>query len=368
MASRFEQLSREDLLQEATRLQQALDKEKKVSAGYCEELKRQREQNLAVQSQVEQEEEAITNKLMKRLEQLKKEKQILATEVEQEEEFLTNTLQKKLEKLIKEKVDLESRLETEQEYVVNKLMKQLDQLSAEKAKLHKEKVDLENQLEAEQEYIMNKLQKQLEKLASEKQLLQRERTDLQRQCSEMTIAVDKLNKEKVLLESQMEMEEENIVNRLQRQLEQLTSSYKALEAKLEAKGLTLRDMGLQPNELPPENWSSYSRSTSRASSGELSRHSWGSMRMPSLGHGPVPVGAVGPAASIPSPTASGSGSFGRTTGEFMGSVKRRNPADARQGVQRPVSGSAPNSARAGPSSPGQIPVAATATAAPAAAT
>lgn len=48
-----------------------------------------------------------------------------------------------------------------------------------------------------QEYIMNKLQKQLEKLASEKQLLQRERTDLQRQCSEMTVAVEKLNKEKV---------------------------------------------------------------------------------------------------------------------------------------------------------------------------
>ncbi len=45
---------------------------------------------------------------------------------------------------------------------------------------------------------MNKLQKQLEKLASEKQLLQRERTDLQRQCSEMLIAVDKLNKEKVI--------------------------------------------------------------------------------------------------------------------------------------------------------------------------
>lgn len=33
------------------------------------------------QSQVEQEEEYITNKLMKRLEQLKKEKQLLATEV-----------------------------------------------------------------------------------------------------------------------------------------------------------------------------------------------------------------------------------------------------------------------------------------------
>jgi Fe-S-cluster containining protein len=49
--------------------------------------------------QVEQEEEFITNKLMKRLEQLKKEKQVLANEVEQEEEFLTNTLQKRLEKV-----------------------------------------------------------------------------------------------------------------------------------------------------------------------------------------------------------------------------------------------------------------------------
>lgn len=48
MASRFEQLSREELVQEATRLQQALDKEKKLTAAYSEELKRQREQNLAV--------------------------------------------------------------------------------------------------------------------------------------------------------------------------------------------------------------------------------------------------------------------------------------------------------------------------------
>jgi len=40
-----------------------------------------------------------TNKLMKRLEQLKREKQALATEVEQEEEMITNTLQKKLEKV-----------------------------------------------------------------------------------------------------------------------------------------------------------------------------------------------------------------------------------------------------------------------------
>lgn len=36
---------------------------------------------------------------MKRLEQLKREKQALATEVEQEEELITNTLTKKLEQV-----------------------------------------------------------------------------------------------------------------------------------------------------------------------------------------------------------------------------------------------------------------------------
>ena len=60
--------------------------------------------------QVEQEEEYITNKLMKRLQQLKDEKQTLANEVEHEEEYLVNTLQKRLQKLNGEKVDLENQL------------------------------------------------------------------------------------------------------------------------------------------------------------------------------------------------------------------------------------------------------------------
>ena len=48
------------------------------------------------------------------------------------------------------------------------------------------------------------------------------------------------------------MEEENIVNRLQRQLEQLMSNYRVLEQRLEARGLSLRDIGMQPHELPTE--------------------------------------------------------------------------------------------------------------------
>ncbi|KAG0172269.1 hypothetical protein DFQ28_006742 [Apophysomyces sp. BC1034] len=76
----------------------------------------------------EQEEEYISNKLLKRISGLKKEKGELLIQVEQEEEYLTNMLQKKLSQLQKEKVDLENALEQEQEYIVNKLQKQLDSL------------------------------------------------------------------------------------------------------------------------------------------------------------------------------------------------------------------------------------------------
>lgn len=94
--AQYQALSPEGLVEEACRLRDALDQERKRSNALVDELRVAKEQSLAVQTQVEQEEEFLINKLMKRLEQLKKEKQLLATEVEQEEEFLTNTLQKKL--------------------------------------------------------------------------------------------------------------------------------------------------------------------------------------------------------------------------------------------------------------------------------
>lgn len=48
------------------------------------------------QAKAEQEEEYISNTLMKKIQALKKEKEILATNYEQEEEYLTNDLSKKL--------------------------------------------------------------------------------------------------------------------------------------------------------------------------------------------------------------------------------------------------------------------------------
>ncbi|KAI7892192.1 uncharacterized protein EV154DRAFT_505958 [Mucor mucedo] len=77
----------------------------------------------------EQEEEYISNKLLKHITGLKKEKSELLVQVEQEEEYLTNMLQKKLAQMQKEKIDLENALEQEQEYMVNRLQKQLDLLS-----------------------------------------------------------------------------------------------------------------------------------------------------------------------------------------------------------------------------------------------
>ncbi|KAJ2955087.1 hypothetical protein NQZ79_g8858 [Umbelopsis isabellina] len=92
------------------------------------QMLRQMTVDMASSALAEQEEEYISNKLLKRISGLKKEKGELLIQVEQEEEYLTNTLQKKLSQLQKEKIDMENALEQEQEYIVNKLQKQLDSL------------------------------------------------------------------------------------------------------------------------------------------------------------------------------------------------------------------------------------------------
>lgn len=107
----------------------------------------------------------------------------------------------------------------------------------------------------------------MEKLGSDKKHLSREKTELQRQVGELQQAVDRLNRDKVKLEQEMEMEEESIVNRLQRQLELVLGSIRLIEQKLEAKGITMKDLGITPFEFAaPETLRIYSRSPSSASS------------------------------------------------------------------------------------------------------
>lgn len=144
-----------------------------------EENKVLRRASVSIQAQAEQEEEYISNTLMKKIQTLKKEKETLAVNYEQEEEFLTNDLTRKLNQLRQEKVELEQTLEQEQEYQVNKLMKKIEKLEGDTMgkqssleQLRREKVDLENALEQEQEMLMNRLWKRMDRLEAEKRTLE----------------------------------------------------------------------------------------------------------------------------------------------------------------------------------------------------
>lgn len=78
-----------------------------------------------------------------------------------------------------EKCKLEQTLEQEQECLVNKLMRKIEKLEAETIakqtnleQLRREMVELENTLEQEQEALVNKLWKRMDKLEAEKRSLQ----------------------------------------------------------------------------------------------------------------------------------------------------------------------------------------------------
>lgn len=150
-------------------------------------------------------------------------------QVEIDEEHITNHFLRRLDELKREKSALTSQLEHETDYL-SSLQRRLTQLSHEKAQL-------ENALEAEQEHISNKLTRKLSKLSDDKTFLQKKQSELQRQVADLEAAVVRLGQEKVNLENAMEQEEEALVNRLQRQLQQLTAAYKVLELRLEAAGI-----------------------------------------------------------------------------------------------------------------------------------
>jgi len=144
-----------------------------------EENKALRQASVHIQAKAEQEEEFISNTLLKKIQALKKEKESLALNYEQEEECLTNDLSRKLVQLRAEKVQLEQTLEQEQECLVNKLMRKIEKLETETStkqntleQLRREKVELENTLEQEQEALVNRLWKRMDKLEEEKRGLQ----------------------------------------------------------------------------------------------------------------------------------------------------------------------------------------------------
>lgn len=167
------------LVQENRVLKLEIDTYKMRVKVLQEENKELRKASVNIQARAEQEEEYISNKLLKKIHSLKKEKETLANNYEREEEYLTNDLSRKLHQLRNEKVQLEQTLEQEQEHMVNKLMRKIEKLEAETSakqtnleQLRREKIELENTLEQEQESLVNRLWKRMEKLEAEKRHLQ----------------------------------------------------------------------------------------------------------------------------------------------------------------------------------------------------
>ncbi|KAG8192179.1 hypothetical protein JTE90_027817 [Oedothorax gibbosus] len=169
----------ESLQQENRVLKMELDTFRMRVKNLQEENKALRQASVNIQAKAEQEEEFISNTLLKQIKTLKKEKETLALNYEQEEECLTNDLSRKLNQLRQEKVQLEQTLEQEQEALVNRLMRKIEKLEAETQgkqgtleQLRREKVQLENTLEQEQEALVNRLWKRMDKLEAEKRMLQ----------------------------------------------------------------------------------------------------------------------------------------------------------------------------------------------------
>ncbi|CAB3221394.1 unnamed protein product [Arctia plantaginis] len=169
----------ESLQQQNRVLKVELDTYKLRVKALQEENRALRQASVSIQAKAEQEEEYISNTLLKKIQALKKEKETLAHHYEREEECLTNDLSRKLNQLRQEKCRLEQTLEQEQECLVNKLMRKIEKLEAETLakqmnleRLRREKVELENTLEQEQEALVNRLWKRMDKLEAEKRSLQ----------------------------------------------------------------------------------------------------------------------------------------------------------------------------------------------------
>ena len=182
------------------KLESELEKEKQKNAQLVEENASIKAKSASLVAEMEKEEEHITNALMRRIETMSLEKKNLMLQIDAEEEHISNALQKKLDEVMKQKVDLERQLESETEFVGNKLQRQVDQLARDKKtlakererlrtkiqslhdegeKLRREKVAIEHSLETEEENIVNKLQAQIQKLLQQNVLLERKLNRLQ---------------------------------------------------------------------------------------------------------------------------------------------------------------------------------------------
>lgn len=113
------QRSREDLLARIRTLEHQLE----VERANCRQLEQDkrvlRQACVSLQQHAEEDEEHISNSLMRRIRDLEKEKAAL-----EESGGDSKALHLQLDQLRKEKVDIENQLEQESEFVVNKMLKE----------------------------------------------------------------------------------------------------------------------------------------------------------------------------------------------------------------------------------------------------
>lgn len=121
-------LARKIMLAQQESLEVQIEALKQKVATLTEENKELRRNSVTIQQQAEQEEEFISNTLLKRIQRLKQEKESLAINYEQEEEFLTNDLSRKLQRVKAEKVEMEKSFEAESEAICNRLTAKISNL------------------------------------------------------------------------------------------------------------------------------------------------------------------------------------------------------------------------------------------------
>lgn len=122
---------------EVATLRASLAREKQRRASAEAQVISMRRESARAQVAVEEEEEAIANRLMKRLSALKHEKEQIARASESDSEWVTNSLTARLDELRKQKQDVIAAAEAENEFIVNRLNKELEALRLEKNELER---------------------------------------------------------------------------------------------------------------------------------------------------------------------------------------------------------------------------------------
>mmetsp|Transcript_28517 Transcript_28517/g.72181 ORF Transcript_28517/g.72181 Transcript_28517/m.72181 type:complete len:490 (-) Transcript_28517:2-1471(-) len=158
---------------ESLRAQVEAEKKRRIAAE--EQIDEMRRRMGRRESELEAEEEAMTNKLMTRITEIEKEKEALTKQVLWEEERFSQEKRALADKLLANSTHLQ-RLKEEKEALTRQVESEEHTTTVYQHKLSKllaEKLELEKRLEQEQEYNLNRLQKQLADTQKEKSQLER---------------------------------------------------------------------------------------------------------------------------------------------------------------------------------------------------